>query len=180
MEDLKILINESFLPVGEFEKIQSIVMGSQFPWYKQECGVSAPVKEGGYGFQFTHQLCNVDGGRSSCNHFFINLYRLLGVKRLFRSKLNLLYRTEEIHEFKPFHIDLNENNPPWTTAILYMNTNNGYTLFENGTKVDSVANRLVEFEGHTFHTGSTHTIGTPCHEYDEGRFRVVLNINFLR
>ena len=180
MEDLKILINEQFLPVEEFDRIQSEVMGSQFPWYKQECGVSAPVEDGGYGFQFTHQLCNVDGGRSSCNHFFINLYRLLGVKRLFRSKLNLLYRTEEIHEFKPFHIDLNENNPPWTTAILYMNTNNGYTLFENGTKVDSVANRLVEFEGHTFHTGSTHTIGTPCHEYDEGRFRVVLNINFLR
>ena len=180
MEDLKILINESFLPVGEFEKIQSVVMGSQFPWYKQECGVSANVDKGGDGFQFTHQLVNVDGGTTPYNHFFGNLYRSLGMKRLFRSKLNLLYRTEEIHEFKPFHVDLSENNPPWTTAILYMNTNNGYTLFEDGTKVDSVANRLVEFEGHTFHTGSTHTIGTPCHEYDKGRFRVVLNINFLR
>ena len=180
MEDLKILINEQFLPVEEFDRIQSEVMGSQFPWYKQECGVSANVDKGGYGFQFTHQLRNVDRGTSHYNDLFTNLYMRLGVKRLFRSKLNLLYRTKEIHEFKPFHVDLNENNPPWSTAIFYMNTNNGYTLFEDGTKVDSVANRLVEFEGHTFHTGSTHTIGTPCHEYDEGRFRVVLNINFLR
>ena len=177
MEDLKILINEQLLPVEEFERIQSEVMGSQFPWYKQECGVSAT---GSGGFQFTHQLRNVDRGTSHYNDLFTNLYIRLGVKRLFRSKLNLLYRTKEIHEFKPFHVDLNENNPPWSTAIFYMNTNNGYTLFEDGTKVDSVANSLVEFEGHTFHTGSTHTIGTPCHEYEEGRFRVVLNINILR
>lgn len=164
----------------EFNKIQSKIMGSQFPWYLQESGVSANVKEGGDGFQFTHQLRNVDGGTSPYNDLFRNLYIRLGVKRLFRSKLNLLYRTDEIHEFQPLHIDLNEDNPPWTTAIFYINTNNGYTLFEDGTKVESVANRIVEFEGHTAHTGSTHTFGTPCHEYDEGRFRVVLNINFLR
>ena len=51
-----------------------------------------------------------------------------------------------------------------------MNTNNGYTLFEDGTKVDSIANRMVVFDGNTKHTGSTHT--------DDDRFRFVLNINF--
>ena len=107
----------------------------------------------------------------------------LGVKRLLRSKINLLYRTKNIHEFKPFHIDIESNwlgNQQWTTAIFYINTNNGYTLFEDGTKIESVANRIIEFDGDTRHTGSTHTIATPCHKYDEGRFRVVLNINFLR
>ena len=72
-------------------------MGSQFPWYKQECGVSANVDKGGYGFQFTHQLRNVDRGTSHYNDLFTNLYMRLGVKRLFRSKLNLLYITKEIH-----------------------------------------------------------------------------------
>jgi hypothetical protein len=43
-------------------------------------------------------------------------------------------------------------------------------LFEDGTKVDSVANRMVVFDGTTKHTGSTHT--------DGDRFRFVLNINF--
>ena len=80
MEDLKILINEQFLPVEEFDRIQSEVMGSQFPWYKQECGVSANVDKGGYGFQFTHTLRNVDRGTSHYNDLFTNLYIRLGVK----------------------------------------------------------------------------------------------------
>ena len=173
-------MQDNVYPEKEFIKIQSKIMGSQFPWYLQESGVSVKKSLGGDGFQFTHQLRSVDGGISPYNDLFRDLYIHLGVKRLFRSKLNLTHRTDEIHEFQPLHIDLSEDNPPWTTAIFYLNTNNGYTLFEDGTKVESVANRMVEFEGHTAHTGSTHTIGTPCHEYDEGRFRVVLNINFLR
>ena len=48
-------------------------------------------------------------------------------------------------------------------------TNNGYTLFEDGTKVDSVANRMVLFEGNRLHTGATQT--------DE-RFRYVVNFNY--
>ena len=173
-------MQDNVYPEEEFNRIQHEIMGSKFPWYLQESGVSSNVKDGGYGFQFTHQLCDVDGNVSSYNNLFRNLYMRLGIKRLLRSKLNLLYKTDKIHEFQPFHIDLSENNPPWTTSIFYINTNNGYTLFKDGTKIESVANRIVEFDGHTAHTGSTHTTGTPCHEYDEGRFRVVLNINFLR
>ena len=173
-------MQDNVYPEEEFNRIQHEIMGSEFPWYLQESGVSSNVKNGGYGFQFTHQLCDVDGNVSFYNNLFRNLYMRLGIKRLLRSKLNLLYKTDKIHEFQPFHIDLSENNPPWTTSIFYINTNNGYTLFKDGTKIESVANRIVEFDGHTAHTGSTHTIGTPCHEYDEGRFRVVLNINFLR
>ena len=40
---------------------------------------------------------------------------------------------------------LHEKIKYWTTSILYMNTNNGYTIFENGDKVESVENRLVTF-----------------------------------
>ena len=173
-------MQDNVYPEEEFNKIQFEVMGSNFPWYVQESGVSTNVTDDGYGFQFTHQLRNIDGSTSSYNNLFSDLYMRLGVKKLLRSKINLLYRTKDIHEFKPFHIDLNENNPPWTTAIFYINTNNGYTLFADGTKIESVANRIIEFDGDTAHTGSTHTIATPCHKYDKGRFRVVLNINFLR
>ena len=50
-----------------------------------------------------------------------------------------------------------------------MNTNNGYTIFEDGTKVESVANRLLTFHGNTKHAASS------CS--DQHR-RVVLNINY--
>ena len=53
----------------------------------------------------------------------------------------------------PFHTDIGDikSNPiksaQWTSAILYVNTNNGYTTFKDGTKVtkiDSIANRFVK------------------------------------
>ena len=44
-----------------------------------------------------------------------------------------------------------------TTSILYINTNNGYTEIEDGTKVDSVANRLVSFPSNMEHRGISQT-----------------------
>ncbi len=55
------------------------------------------------------------------------------------------------------------------TAIYYINTNNGKTVFENGQEVQSKENRLVVFSGKLFHAGTTHT-DTP--------FRSVINFNY--
>ena len=49
-----------------------------------------------------------------------------------------------------------------------MNTNDGYTEFENGHRVESVANRVVIFDSNIKHTGVSCT--------DEKR-RVVINFN---
>ncbi len=57
----------------------------------------------------------------------------------------------------------------WKTSIFYVNTNNGYTKFEDGTIVESVANRMVIFPANIKHTGTT------CS--DEKR-RVVINFNY--
>ena len=51
-----------------------------------------------------------------------------------------------------------------------MNTNNGYTEFENGVKIESVANRLI-----TFPAGMKHR-GTSC---TDKKIRVVINFNYL-
>ena len=37
------------------------------------------------------------------------------------------------------------------TSILYINTNDGYTKFEDGTIVESVENRLVTFDSRMKH-----------------------------
>ena len=57
-----------------------------------------------------------------------------------------------------------------TTGILYINTCNGYTKFENGKKVKSVENTYVEFDSTLKHTGTT------CTDTDR---RLVLNINYI-
>ena len=56
------------------------------------------------------------------------------------------------------------------TGVLYMNTCNGYTAFENDTQVQSVANRFVSFPAYMRHTGTTTT--------DE-KVRVVVNFNYI-
>ena len=46
----------------------------------------------------------------------------------------------------------------WTTAILYMNTNNGYTEIEDtGEHVNSIANRMVVFPSNIRHRVATQT-----------------------
>ena len=44
------------------------------------------------------------------------------------------------------------------TSILYMNTNNGVTIFEDSKKeVESIENRMAIFPTTTRHTGTTNT-----------------------
>ena len=56
------------------------------------------------------------------------------------------------------------------TGILYLNTNNGSTVFENNKKIKSEENKFVYFSTNLKHSGTTHT--------DE-RYRIVLNFNWI-
>ena len=58
----------------------------------------------------------------------------------------------------------------WITSIFYINTNNGYTKFEDGTIVESVANRMLSFPANMKHCGTSCT--------DERR-RIVINFNYF-
>ena len=80
----------------------------------------------------------------------------------------MLQRTDEIIEHG-LHTDLPKPDSKVKTAILYLNTNNGYTKFENGEIVGSVENRLVLFDGNMQHAGTT------C---SDKRYRAVFNLNF--
>ena len=57
------------------------------------------------------------------------------------------------------------------TAILYLNTNNGYTKFESGEKITSVENKLIIFNAKEKHSGTTNSCEQP--------YRVVLNLNYF-
>ena len=68
-----------------------------------------------------------------------------------------------------YHIDLPYPDG-FKTAAFYLNTNDGYTKFSNGLKVESIRNRFVEFDGNTPHTGTTCT---------DSQFRAVINFNYI-
>jgi len=106
----------------------------------------------------------------------LNKLTSIGVPPLsiIRMKANMTFATD-IHYESGMHIDeqglLDESfdTGVWT-AIYYFNNNNGYTLFEDGTKVESKANRLVIFDAYTEHCGVSCT---------DQKNRMVLNINFI-
>ena len=57
-----------------------------------------------------------------------------------------------------------------TTSIFYINSNDGYTEFEDGTRIESIGNRLVTFPIHLKHTGTT------CTNHS---VRIVINYNYF-
>ena len=75
-------------------------------------------------------------------------------------------RTSKIVEHG-FHTDVQYK---CKTGILYLNSNDGYTSFEDGTKVESVENRFVTFDSNIKHSGTTCT---------NQKVRLVLNINYF-
>jgi len=99
--------------------------------------------------------------------FFIPKFESLGIfKSLIRSKLNLYPNTLEIKEHQQ-HYDYPFSH---TAALFSLNTCDGFTRMSDGSKIDSVENRLVIFDGSTLHNSSTTT---------NAKARYNINFNFL-
>lgn len=158
-------IIDDFLDKEDLEDLKCIVLGDKFPWYLTD-GVSVP--DDGH-LQFTHQIYKDNQFISSYTLGGLDIFKeKLGFEKILRAKFNLLHQSDQIIEHA-FHTDLENPSSDVTTAILYLNTNNGYTMFENGDKVESIENRLVMFDGSLPHAGSTCT---------NKRYRAVFNLNF--
>ena len=165
-------IEDNFLDQEEFIKLQTFMLASDLDWHYFE---EFTYENSDLKFMFFHMFYFVNIPHSNC----VNLNPILDKINpiaLWRIKANLLTRTSNIIE-KRFHVDMMDlvNFPEklkhWTTSIFYINTNNGYTEFEDGTKVESVANRMVTFSSNLKHRGTSCT--------DEKR-RVVINFNYFK
>ena len=161
---------DNFLPQADFKLAQSLIMDYGFPWMwndsvTKEVGLADPNE-----FQFVHLFYDPLSGVVTDYPRWIDIIKPYGDRMnptsLMRIKANLNIGTKE-YLTREFHTDFNVK---CTTAIAYMNNNNGYTLFEDGTKVESKENRVVIFDSQMRHAG------IPC--TDEKR-RVVINFNFI-
>jgi hypothetical protein len=172
-----IKIQDDVLEHHDFEELSETMIGSSdFPWHYNDF---IDLKKGGedgktYNFQFTHMFFfrSTFTDNSSLTTI-LPILRLIEPITLIRIKANLLTKTPKIVE-NEFHVDMHnaaEKLNQLTTSILYINTNNGYTEFEDGTKVESVANRMVTFPADMNHRGTSCT--------DEN-IRAVINFNYLK
>ena len=88
-----------------------------------------------------------------------------GIKSLMRIRANYFPNTpNNIHEYS-MHTDAPFSH---TAAILSLNTCDGYTKLADGTKVDSVANRMLFFDA-----GEKHCSTTTSNE--KARFNIIVN-----
>lgn len=156
---------DNFLPDSVFKPLQELFLSPLVPWYYNKSVLVVGAKE--KHFQFTHTIYNNWKPDSSLFNELMPVINEVAPKSLIRIKANLGTRTVE-NEETGFHTD---TTYPCTTAILYMNTTNGYTVFEDGTKIEGIENRFVEFNSQLKHSGATQT---------DAQVRVVLNFNYIR
>ena len=163
-------IEDNFLKQEEFEKIQKLMdEPSPFPWFYADRIVFEDDVDK---FQFIHAFYDNHMPMSPFSNELDSIINIIQPFSIVKIRAKLLTRTPEIVE-STFHVDIplsEENLKQWTTSIFYINTNNGYTKFEDGTIVESVANRMLSFPANMKHCGTSCT--------DERR-RIVINFNYF-
>jgi len=98
---------------------------------------------------------------------------------IFRIKANLKMKSSDIlidnwhsdlyNPILSIHMD-EKKVSQWTTAVYYVNSNNGYTEFKDGSRCECVGNRLLTFPANMIHRG------TSCTDED---VRVIINFNYF-
>ena len=169
-------IEDNFLGKKEFDELQTFMMGPNIDWHYGD-DIDFEVNEVDRDkFQFIHLFYFNNVPLSSFLEQLNLIIEIIKATSIWRIKANLLTKTPNIIE-KVFHVDIQnlkdspEKLKQWTTSIFYVNTNNGYTEFEDGTKVESVANRMVTFPTNLKHRGTSCT--------DE-KTRIVINFDYFK
>lgn len=188
------LIQDNFLPINDFKKLQSFVLSNEFPWFYSD-RVSLPP--GDHQFNdtysketdgFYHMLYAQDEESYSMfakdfEGFFNKLFEEFGYsnKSILRARLGLKMPKAN-HTKENYNLPHIDYNFPHDTVIFYLNDSDGNTRMFNEhelhspmtnqytvkDEIEPKENRILLFDGLQYHTASN-PINT--------NRRVVLNIN---
>ena len=175
MANIKYQVIDNFLDKEYFDSLATLFTdkektgNKEMPWFFQT-NISNPK---GYGapesnnrlFYMYHMFFEQHSPESLFYKNLIPLLEKLDTKHLIRIKANLYPFTETLYEHT-MHTDFEF---PHKTALLSLNTCDGYTKFKDGTKIDSVANRVLLFDASKEHC-STNTTSDSA--------RINININY--
>ena len=164
-------VYKNFIDQVKFDDLAAVMSSHQFTWYynniveKEDLN---PKMSSNQNFQFTHTFFNFHRVQSDYFDLLTPIFLKIKPLALLRVKANLVTNTDKIIEHG-MHVDF--TSPKVTTGILYINTNDGYTRFENGKKIKSIQNQYVEFNSQIKHTG------TSCTNAEK---RLVINFNYIK
>ena len=164
-----IQVQDNFLPKDDFKLLKNTMFSNQFNWFYNDAITDSNDND----FQFVHPFWRNDspslqGVVSQHYKYLIPILKKINPTSLIRIKANLTtLRPPHSNPDYHYHVDFSK---PCTTAIFYLNTTNGKTIFKNGESIDCVENRFISFPSHMTHMGTNHT--------DE-KIRIVINFNYL-
>ena len=159
-------VTDNFLPTQEWQAIHDLVCDdNRLPWFLSNtvahAGAAHPTD-----FYFTHLFYDTDTVNSEQYYALEPLISRIQPRALVRVKANLYPATHTVRSHDP-HVDYDFEH----SAALYMvNTCDGYTTMSDGTRIESVANRLVTFDPQTLHSSSTTS---------DSKYRVTINFNYF-
>ena len=156
-------IVDNFLSEELHNNFKEVVTSNKINWFYQK-NVSHNHSDDSY--YFTHMFFDTIVGRSRYYPIIESLIPLIGIKLLVRVKGNMYPNTNKIFEHDQ-HVDYEFKTKGF---IYYVNTNDGYTKLNDGTKIESIANRGLFFDPSLKHNSSTCTGDEP---------RINININYL-
>ena len=143
-----IVLNKDFLDKDVFLKIKNTLLSDCFPWFYNS---------------FTG---NINDKSDFFNLMLVPILSKLDCSFLIRAKINLYTKKEQQIE-TDFHVDQTYKHK---VAIFSVNSNNGFTLFEDGRKITSEENQISFFNGDLKHCSVNQT--------DEN-IRINININYV-
>lgn len=159
---------DNFLSPEEHKRIYDLFLTSYtFPWYYNPSVVNPYGQDKETEFQFIHFFSKDGKVSSEYFEFVVPILEKLNADLVFRIKANLSTRTATNIE-SGYHVDGFEN---CKTVVYYVNSNDGYTKFENGDIVESLENRLLIFDSDMLHTGASCT---------NEKVRSVINFNITQ
>ena len=159
-------IIDNFLPDKNLKTIKDIIMGQYFPWYYQPNISFTKEKSKDNLFYMYHLFYSKNKPSDYYNVIKENLINFIEVKSLIRVKANF-YPNQNIKKLNEMHRDYDFKHKG---AIFSVNTNNGGTILKDGTKIDSIENRMLFFDPSIEHDSENCT---------DQKTRVNININYF-
>lgn len=160
---------DDYLPKQEFENIKNIIVNDDlnFPWYYNKFLNNRDYGEINDHFYFVHVVYNKYLKNSDYFDDLLPLITKINPKALIRIKANAYPKNGNDIIKHGSHTDYDFSHKG---AIFYLNTNNGKTILEDDTKIDSIENRILFFDASKPHSSTNCT---------DAKMRFNINVNYF-
>jgi len=158
-------IEDNFLDIESFKKIQNEMISNHFPWYYINHVANTQDNEYSY---MCHLIYNEYQVQSIGGWNLVEpIINKLKPKSLLRIKANLYTKTDKLIKHG-YHSDQDFD---CKSALYFVNTNNGYTrMKKERSNVESIENRVLHFNSHNPHHSTTCT---------DAQVRITINFNYF-